>query len=183
MRRERECFLANGEQLLLVVAESAAQSPQGVCCPDDNGIAQFLCGAAGIVDSGDGNAFDGFYVYLIEFLYEKLAVFGVHDGLYGCTEYLHVVLFQCAVLVEAHAAVECRLPAKGEQDAVGAFFLYDPLYEIGRDGQEVYLVGNPFRCLYGGDVGVDEYGVYTLFFEGFEGLRPRIVKLAGFSNF
>ena len=52
---------------------------------------------------------DGLHVYLIEFLNEELAVFRIHDCLDRCTEHFNAIFFENFLLVEFHAAVQCRL--------------------------------------------------------------------------
>ena len=83
-----------------------------------------------------------------------------------CTLYF----FEYTLVIELGTAVESRLSAKGEQYAVGLFFLENLLYEVGGNGQKIDLVGNAFRGLYRSDVGVDENGFYALLFHRFQGL-------------
>ncbi len=52
----------------------------------------------------------------------NISVFRIYNGLYGRTEHLDAVLSENTFLVELHAAVQSRLSAKGEHDAVGTFF-------------------------------------------------------------
>ena len=59
-------------------------------------------------------------------------------------------------MVKLHATVESGLSAKAEQDAVRTLFLDDSFYEIWGDRQEIDSVSHAFRCLYGGDVRIDE---------------------------
>ena len=124
----------------------------------------------GLLEGVAGLALDGVDVDLVEFLDEEFAVFGVDDGLDGGAEDADVVFVEYALFVEFYAAVEGGLSAEAEEYAVGVFFLYDFLYEVGGDGKEVDAVGYAFGGLDGGDVGVDEYALYAFFFEGFEGL-------------
>ena len=97
------------------------------------------------------------HVDFIQFLYKEVAVLGNHDGLDRCAEHLHAVFLEHAVEIELCAAVEGRLAAKREQDAVGALFLYHLLYKLGSDGEEIDTVGHAFRCLDCSDVGVNQY--------------------------
>ena len=180
--REGEGLLDQHVQFLLVVAEARTQSAQGIGGTDDDRIAQLAGGATGVFGVLDGLALDGLHVDFVQFLHEEFAVFGVDDGLHGGAQHLHVVLLEHAFLVEGHAAVQCRLPAKGQHDAVRPLLLDDLLNEVGGDRQEVNLVGHTLRGLHGGDVGVDEDGLDALFLEGLECLRTGVVELAGLAD-
>ena len=48
---------------------------------------------------------------------------------------------------------------------------------LGCDRQQVDLVGHALGGLDGGDVGVDQDGLYLLLLEGLQRLRARVVKL------
>ena len=48
---------------------------------------------------------------------------------------------------------------------------------------EIHLVGNAFRGLDGGNVRIHQHTLDTLFAQGFQGLRARVVKLASLSDF
>ena len=110
----------------------------------------------GFVEGVAGLALDGVDVDLVELFDKEFAVFGVDDGLYGGAEDLYVVFVEDALLVEFYAAVEGGLSAEAEEYAVGAFFLYDFLYEVGGDGKEVDAVGYTFGNLDSSDIKVDE---------------------------
>ena len=163
LRRERESLFGQFVKLFLVVAESAAQPAKGVCGPEDNGVAQFLGCLAGLLNVFARLALDGLDANLIEFFYEKLAVFGVHDSLDGCAEHAYVVFFKHSALMQRHTAVECCLSAESQQYAVGALLFDYALYEIRLYGQEINLVGNPLGCLDGRDIWVYQYGIYSFF--------------------
>ena len=85
--------------------------------------------------------------------------------------------------MQLDAAVQRRLSAKGEEDAVGALLLDDALDEEGRYGEEVYFVGDAFGRLHGGDVRVDEDGFDAFLAQGFQRLRAGIVELASLADF
>ena len=57
---------------------------------------------------------------LIELASEEVTVFGIHDSLDGCTEYLDVVLLEDTTLVERYTAVESRLSTEGKEDPLRA---------------------------------------------------------------
>ena len=181
MRREREGLLYQHVQLLLVVAEAAAQATEGVGGADNDGITQLAGGAAGVLGVLHGLALDGLHVNLVQLLHEQLAVLGVDDGLHGSTQYLHVVLLEHACLIEGDAAVQGRLSAKGQHNAVGALLRDDFLHEIGRHGEEIDLVGHALRGLHGGDIGVDEDGGDAFLLQCLQGLRTGVVKFARFA--
>lgn len=115
-----------------------------------------------------GLALYGFDVDLGELFYEEFAVFGVHYDLDGCAEHLDSILFEHSLPIEFNSAVECCLSAECEEDALWPLLFYNFFDEVGRYREEVDLVGYAFACLYGGDVWVDEYGLYSFFAECFE---------------
>ena len=106
----------------------------------------------------------------VQFLYEQLTVFRIHDGLYRSTEYAGIVFFEYTCLVKSYTAVQGCLSTERQQHTVGTFLGDDFLYEIRSDGQEVNFVGHTFRGLHGGDVRVDQDGFDTFFLQGFQGL-------------
>ena len=181
LRRESECLLCQAVKLLLVVAESGAQAAQGIGSTQDDGIAQLCCSTAGLLNVLTGFALNGLHANFIETAHKEFTVFGVDDGLHGCTEHAHAVTFKNAALVEFHTAVQRRLSAKGQQDAVGTFFLDDSLNEIRLHGEEINLVGHTLRGLHGCDVRVDEHRLYAFLAQGLQCLRAGIVELTGFT--
>ena len=138
---------------------------------------------AGILDVLHGFRLDGLDVDFIKFLDEEFAVFSVDDGLYGSSQHLHIVFFECSGAEKFHTAVQCGLSAKGKHDALGAFLFDYTFYEIRCNGQEVYLVCYAFRGLYGGNVGVDQDGFDAFFLKRLETLASGIVEFAGFTDF
>ena len=112
---------------------------------------------------------------------KNFTVFRVYDGLHGSAKDLHAVAVKHTTLVQFHATVERRLSAERQENTVRAFLGYDTLYEIGRHGQEVYLVGNALRGLHCGYVGIDKHGLKALFPEGLECLAAGVVKFSCFA--
>ena len=159
-----ENLLAEGErafgqlhELLLILTDTATQSAQGVSRTDHHGEADALSSSDGIFHRLYGLADGSLHFNLVELLHEEVAVFGVHDGIYRCTQHLHTILLEDAAGVEVSTTVECRLSAKGQQDAVGTLLLDDFLYKEGSHGQEIHLVGNALRCLDGGHIGIHQH--------------------------
>ena len=58
-------------------------------------------------------ALDGLDLYLVKLLDKELAIFGRHNGLNGCTEYIDAVTLQDTRLKELNTTVECGLPTEG----------------------------------------------------------------------
>ena len=183
LRREGEGLFAQHIQLGLVIAEAAAQATQRVGGTHDDGIAQFGSRLPGLAYVLASLALDGLHIDFVQALHKQLAVFGIDDGLYGSAQHADTVSFQHTALIQLHAAVECRLPAKREQDAVGTLLLDDFLYEVGLDWQEIHFVGHALRGLHGSDIGVDEHRLDALFPQCLQSLRPRVVELAGLAYF
>jgi len=99
LRRERKSFLGEAVKFLFIVAKTRTESTECIGSTDDDRVAQFLGSLAGLFDVLTGFALDGLYIYLVEFFNEEFPVFGVHDGLYGCSEHLQVIFFEDSAFV------------------------------------------------------------------------------------
>ena len=128
-------------------------------------------------------ALGGLHGDFVQLLDEEVAVLRVHDGFHGSAQHLDAILLQDAFLIQFRATVQGRLPAKGQQDAVGTLLLDDTLHEVRSNGEEIHLVGNAFRGLNRCDVGVDQHGADALFTQGLQRLRAGVVELAGLTDF
>ncbi len=137
----------------------------------------------GILQALDSLADGGLYVDFLEFLYEKVAILGNHDCLDRCAEHFHSVLVKHSAQVQFGAAVECSLPSECEQNAVGTLFFDYFLYKIGRNRQEIYLVGYALGGLDCCNVGIDEHTGNALFSQRLQSLRPGVVKFARLPDF
>ena len=182
LRRVRERLVRQRVQLLVVVAEARSESAERIGRADNDRVAQFVRDALGLGHRRDGLALDRLHVDLVEFLDEFLPVLRVDDRLYGRTHYLHAVFFEHAAAVELHAAVQGRLAAEREQDALRALLLDYLLDVLGRDGQEINLVGDVLRSLDRSDVRVDEHRVDAFLLERLERLRARVVEFPGLAD-
>ena len=105
---------------------------------------------------------DGLHINLIESLHKELTVFRIHNSLHRSTQYLDIVFLQYTTLIEFNTTIQCSLSAKGQQDTVRTFFLYDTFYKKRLDWQEIDLVGNTLRSLHGSDIRIDEHRLHTL---------------------
>ena len=113
---------------------------------------------------------------LIKLTHKELSVFGINDGLNGCSQDADAILVKYAAFVELDTTIECGLPTKCEENAVRTFLLNDALDEVGLHRQEVYLVGNALRGLYRRNVGIDEYRLHSLLAKRLQSLRTTIVE-------
>ena len=181
--RKGESLFCQTVELGLVVAKSRTEAAQRIGRADDDGVAQLARCGTGLLYVFAGFALNRLDVYFLQLLDEELAVLSIHDGLHRRAEHLDAITFQHAALVELHAAVERRLAAKGQHDALRTLFLDDLFDEERRDGQEVDLIGHALARLHRGYVGVDEYRLDAFFFQGFQRLRTGIVELAGLAYF
>jgi hypothetical protein len=68
------------------------------------------------------------------------------------------------------------------QNTLRFLFQDDPFNEKRGYRQKIDTVGSSFRGLHCGDVGVDQDGVHPFFFQGFDGLRPTVIKFTGFPD-
>ena len=169
--RVSERALAQRHELLLVAADTATQTTQSVCRANHNRETDLASGSDCVLHRLDGLRDGGLNVDLVEFLHEQIAVLGCHNSLDRSTEHLDAILLQNTVLVEFRTAVQCGLTTECEQNTVGLLFFDDLLNEVGCYGQEVDAVGDAFRGLDRCDVGVDQYGLNTLFAHSFQSLR------------
>ncbi len=128
-------------------------------------------GFAGLLDVGRRVGLDGLDSDLVEFLDEEVSVLCVHDSLNRGSKHLHIVLVKNSVLVQFHTAVKGGLASEREEDALWLLLDDDLLDEERGDRQEIDLVGNSFRGLYGGDVRVDKDCLDALLTESLESLR------------
>ena len=154
---ESEGALCNLLEHLLVLADTAAQTTEGVGTADHDGITYLACRGNGILDVLASLAYGRLHVYLVQFLYEKIAVLGVHDGLHAGTQNLHSVLLQSAVEVEFGATVEGCLTTESQQDAVGAFLLDNLGNEVCVYRLEINFVSYALACLDGSHIRVYEH--------------------------
>ena len=148
------CYLL---EHFLVLADTAAKATKGVGTADHDGITDFASRSNGVLNVLASLAHGRLHVYLVQFLYEKVSVLGVHDGLHAGTQNFHSVLLQSAVEVEFGAAVEGCLPTESQQDAVGAFLLDDLGNEMCVYRLEINLVGYTLACLDGSHIRVYEH--------------------------
>ena len=183
LRREGECFFRQFPQFLRVVAESAAEAAESISRPDNDGIAERFSRFESFLDGGDGMAFYGLDIYLVKFFNEKFAVFRVHDCLNGRSEHFHVIFLKHSRAIQLHSAVEGGLATEGEQNSVRPLTIDHSFHELWRYRKKIYFVGNSFRCLDCGNVGVYEDGFDSLLFHSFQSLRAAVVEFAGLTYF
>ena len=149
--------LAVSEEFLVVVAYSRAETAEGIARTDHHRITDAVCHGKSILKILNSLRHRGLHLYFVQFLNEKIAVLGYHDGFDRCAEHFHTVLVESTVEIELCTAVKCRLAAESKQNTVGTLFLYHFLHKMRSDRQEIYTVGNTFRRLDGGDVRIDEH--------------------------
>jgi len=182
LRRVGERPLGAGGQLRRVGAEAAPLPAQGEGGADDHREAQRAGRRRGVRHRGDRHAADGSHADLVEPPDEPLPVLGVGDGLDGRAEHPNAVPFQRPGRVEPQTAVERRLAAETEEDAVGPLPPDHRLDKERRDREEVDAVGHPLRRLHRGDVGVDQDGSDPFLPQRLERLGAGVVELAGLAD-
>ena len=94
-----ESLGGEGTQLLLVVAEAGAQSPEGVGGTYDDGVVERAGSRQRLFHGGGGKALYALHPYLVQLLHEEVAVFSVHDRLYRCAQHGYVVFLEDSRLV------------------------------------------------------------------------------------
>ena len=97
--RERECFFCLLEQLLFIIAEARPKSSEGVCCTQDNRIAEVISSLLHLFDSVACLTLYRLDIYLIETFYEQVTVLCVDDGLNRSSHHLHIILAEHTPLV------------------------------------------------------------------------------------
>ena len=180
--REGEGLAGQGFKLLLVLAESRAESAEGVGRAYDHGIAHAGGRRARLLKVGGGVRLDGLDSYFVELFHEKLTVFSVDYGLHRRSEHLHPVFVEDSAAEELHSAVQGRLASEREQYALGLLLGDDLLDEVGGDRKEVDLVRHAFGGLHRGDIGVDEHRADAFLPERLERLRAAVVEFSGFAD-
>ena len=157
LRRKRKSTLRQFDEGFLVAANAASKSAERVGRANHNRETDFTGSLQRVVHIFNGTAHRHFQVDFSQFFDEKVAVFRVHDRLDARAEHFHAVVFQNAFLIEFRAAVQRRLTAESEQNAVWPLLFDDFRHEIGRDGLEIHLVGDAFRSLNRGDVRIHQH--------------------------
>ena len=155
---------------LLVLADTAAQTTEGIGATNHDGITYLACRGNGVLYVLASLAYGRLHVYLVQFLYKKVAVLSVHDGLHTGTQNLHAVLLESAVEVEFCTTVECGLSSKCQKNTVRTFLLYHFGNEMCVYRLEINLVGYTFACLDGGHVGVYENRLDALLAQSLQSL-------------
>ena len=86
------------------------------------------------------------------------------------------------LILQLDTNLKSGLTTESDVNGIRALVLDDFSHKIGGHGKEIDLVGETFRCLDGGNVGIDENGVDALFFESFNSFGSGIIKFSGLSN-
>ena len=168
LRRKGEGRLSQLDELLFVGADTRSETSEGIGRADHDGEADLAGGLQRILHRLYGVAHGHFQVYLAQLLHKEVAILCVHDSFHAGAKHLYVVFFQCAVQVELRAAVQGRLAAEGQQDAVRALLLDDFCHEVRIHRLEIHLVCNTFTGLDSGDVWVNENALDAFFAKGFQ---------------
>ena len=145
--------------------------PQGIRRTDDHRISEFGGSGLGLLHALSRMGLYGLDIYLVQLLHEKLPVLRVNDGLDRGAEHTDIVFFKDSGTVQLHSAVQRSLASEREQDALRCLLLNHLLHEIRGHRQEIYLVGNAFGSLHGGNVRIDEDSLYALLLQRLQCLR------------
>ena len=177
-----EAALADGQELFLVVRNTAAGAAHGEGRANQRGVAYLGLGfqrlfhgvaherqRAGQADLGHG------------FL-EAATVFCFVDGVFGGTNQLDFVFFQHAVTCQVECTVQCGLAAHGRQDGVRALFIDDLFDHLPGNRLDIGDVGHVRVGHDGGRVGVHQNDFVTFFTQRLARLGAGVVKLAGLAD-
>ena len=166
----------------LVRTNTASQSTQSISRAHHHGVANLAGCLQCVLHALHSVALRSLHRNLVQLLHKEVTVFGVHNRLNGSTQHTHAIFLKNSVLVEFRTAVQRRLSAECQQNAVGTFFLDDFFHEIRSYRQEINLIGDTFRCLDSSNVRVYQNRTDTFFAQRLQRLRTGIVKLSGLTN-
>mmetsp|Transcript_18365 Transcript_18365/g.28644 ORF Transcript_18365/g.28644 Transcript_18365/m.28644 type:complete len:839 (-) Transcript_18365:393-2909(-) len=183
LRGQAEGLRGHLAQVRLVAADARAEAAEREGRADHDGEPDVVGHPHRLLHRGHRLGLRDLLVDLHQLLGEDVAVLRGLDDRDLRAQHLHVVLGQDALLLQVHAAVQRRLAAHGDHDALRPLPLEHLLHELRRDGQEVHLVRLVQRLvvdvrLHGGDVRVHEHHLLALLLQGLDGLRARVVELA-----
>ena len=183
LRSKCECALCNLLECLLVWTNTRTETTKGVSRTYHYREANAAGSLYGRLHSLASLAHRHFQINLVELLYEEVTVLSVHDSLYAGTKHLYAIFLQHARLIQLCTAVQRCLSTERQKYTVRAFLFYHFSYEMSVYRQEIHLVCNTLTRLNGCYVRIDKHTADTLFAQGFQSLRTRIVKLSGLTNF
>ncbi len=170
LRRERQGLFCQSHQLFLIVAKTGSETAESIGRTNNHRIAKLGGSSDSVRHRCHGFTLDSLDPYLIQFFHKQFTVFGVHNSLDGGAEHFHSVFFKDPVLIEVYAAVQSRLSAESEQNAVWTLFFNDTLDKIGCHREEIYLVCKTVRRLDRSNIGIDQDCGDSLLLKSFEGL-------------
>ena len=165
-----------------VVRGASTCTAQGVGWADDGGKSDFSRDVECFVEGVGESAFGKVEADFIHGFLKGFAVFRFFYGVWFCADHFDIEFFECSPFVQSHGGVEARLSAQGWEEGIRVFFFDDCRAYFGCDGFDISLVSHFGVGHDGGGVAVDQYDFVSLFFEGFAGLRARVVKFAGLSD-
>ncbi len=189
LRAEGQRLCREVAKFFLVVRKARAETAEGEGRAENDWVANDLGGVKRGLNRRDGRGLRGRNVDLwrceaglvspgvrsdlrpqptIQRLHEQVTVLADLERPDRRAEHLNAEPLEHAHLVELDADVERTLPAKREQDAIGALLFEHVGDIVGRDGEEVDLAREVVRGLDGCDVWVDEDGFDLAFPEGLD---------------
>ena len=172
----------NGTQGFFVSGNPTAGAAQGKGRTDDHGVTQLVrqCHRTfnGCSNIGRNNGLADLFHGVLE----QLSVLGTVDGIGSNAQQTHAVLRQEPFLFQLHGQVQTGLAAQCPQQAVGFFFLDDPLDHIHAQGFQIDLIGHGSVGHDGSRIGVDQNHFDSVFSEYFGSLRSCIVKFGSLTD-
>ena len=88
---ESKRALGQFQEFFLVGTDTAAQSAQGIGRTHHYGVTDFAGGGEGVFHAFHSLADGRLHLYFVQLLHKKVAVFGVHDSLYGGSQHTYAV--------------------------------------------------------------------------------------------
>ena len=181
-RRRIDAALDNLDEFRLVVRDAAASSAHREGRPDNRRQADISERLERLRQGFDLVRTRRIKPDLCHGIAEQFTVFRLVDR-FGCgPDHLDIVFFEYTHFLERERAIERRLPAHGRQQCVGAFLLDDLGDDFRRDWLDIGAMRHVRIGHDRGRIGIDQNDPVALFLERLDGLRARIIKLAGLSD-
>ena len=172
----------DGFELLHVVGDAAAAATQREAGPDDGREARELEQVPGLGQVVGEAPATGLQAQVVHEGLEELAVLAALDGLGLGADEGDTRALEQAAFVGFHGQVQGRLATHRGQDGIGPFGLEDLLQHGQGKGFDVGGVGPAGIRHDRGRVGVEQNRPDALFAQSLQGLRARVVELAGLAD-
>ena len=161
-----------------IVGDTAARAAERKGGADDHREGHGGTDAAHVVHIVGDGALRDLEADVFHRLTEQLAAFGLLDDFGPRADEFRAALGQHAGFRQRERRVQARLPAESGQDGARAFLAHDGGNRFRFDRFDVGAIRKPGVGHDGRRVGVHQYDLVSLFFQGLDALSPGIVEFA-----